>query len=220
MPNANEAARDWLERFIDMYAGIDAGPGDPVHAVREKARELLEAGPTESDPLTISREIAQALPGDSHAAALEQALVDRIRRAVGPREEREWDVFLSYARIDGQVAGETLQRHLESVGVRVWFDGITIQPGKSQARQMDEGLQKARAGVVLLTPAYLAGRFWTERELGALLHKETVIPVLHGVSFDEVAQYSGILSDLAGFETARDTLEAIARKIAAAVLTG
>jgi hypothetical protein len=83
---------------------------------------------------------------------------------------------------------------------------------------MDKGLQKARAGVALLTPAYLAGRFWTERELAALLHKGTLIPVLHGVTFAQVAEYSGILPDLAGFETARDSIEVIAQKIAAAAV--
>jgi hypothetical protein len=82
---------------------------------------------------------------------------------------------------------------------------------------MDRGLQKARAGVAVLTPAYLVGRFWTERELGALLHKETLIPVLHGVNFAEVSEYSGILPDLAGFETGRDAVEVIAQKIAAAL---
>jgi hypothetical protein len=83
---------------------------------------------------------------------------------------------------------------------------------------MDQGLQKARAGIVLLTPAYIAGRFWTERELGALLHKDTLIPVLHGVTFNEVSEYSGILPDLAGFETSRDPVDVIAEKIAAAVV--
>jgi hypothetical protein len=83
---------------------------------------------------------------------------------------------------------------------------------------MDLGLQRARAGIAVLTPAYLAGRFWTERELGALLHKETLIPVLHHVTFQQVEEYSGILPDLAGFETSRDSVEAIAEKIAAAVL--
>jgi hypothetical protein len=83
---------------------------------------------------------------------------------------------------------------------------------------MDQGLRKARSGVTLLTPAYLAGRFWTERELGALLGKSTLIPVLHKVTFADVKEYSGILPDLAGFETARDSIEDIAEKIAAAVL--
>ncbi len=51
-----------------------------------------------------------------------------------------------------------------------------------------------------------------------MLRKETLIPVLHGVNFQEVADYSGILPDLAGFETVRDPIEIIAQKIAAAVL--
>lgn len=62
-----------------------------------------------------------------------------------------------------------------------------------QSLQMDAGLRKARSGITLLTPAYLTGRFWTERELGALLNKETLIPVLHNVTFDDVREYSGIL---------------------------
>jgi hypothetical protein len=41
--------------------------------------------------------------------------------------------------------------------------------------------------------------------------------VLHRVTFDQVAEYSGMLPDLAGFETSRDSLEVIAQKIAAAV---
>lgn len=83
---------------------------------------------------------------------------------------------------------------------------------------MDQGLRKARSGIALLTPAYLAGRFWTERELGALLAKSTLIPVLHQVSFDDVKEYSGILPDLAGFTTANDSVDEIADKIAATVL--
>lgn len=148
----------------------------------------------------------------------EQALADRVQDSLVTRDEREWDVFLSYARIDGALPAESMRDALDELGVRVWFDEIAIVPGKSQSLQMDQGLRKARAGVVLLTPAYLVGRFWTERELGALLHKNTLIPVLHGTTFQEVSEYSGILPDLAGFETARDDIETIAQKIAAAVL--
>jgi hypothetical protein len=147
----------------------------------------------------------------------ELALADRVQSAVAEMEERDWDTFLSYARIDGAEAAGELRERLESLGVSCWFDEIAITPGKSQTLQMDKGLQKARAGIALLTPAYLTGRFWTERELGALLHKETLIPVLHGVTFEDVAQYSGILPDLAGFETERDSIDLIAEKIAAAV---
>lgn len=148
----------------------------------------------------------------------EQQLTDRVQHGIVERDDREWDVFLSYARIDGSTAATELKSALEAFSVRVWFDEVSIVPGQSQALQMDRGLRKARCGVVLLTPAYLTGRFWTERELGVLLGKATLIPVLDSVTFKDVAEYSGFLPDLAGFETARDSIEIIAEKIAAAVL--
>ena len=162
-------------------------------------------------------ELSRRLGSTSYTPA-ERELADRIQHATALHDEREWDAFLSYARIDGSHAGNELREQLERRGVRVWFDEVAIQPGKSQARQMDQGLAKAHCGIALLTPAYLAGRFWTERELGALLSKDTLIPVLHNVTFAQVAEYSGILPDLAGFETARDSIPDIADKIAAAVL--
>jgi hypothetical protein len=128
------------------------------------------------------------------------------------------EVFLSYAEIDGAETAAALRGALEGLDVSVWFDEVAIQPGKSMSRQMDMGLAKARSGVVVLTPAYITGRFWTHRELGALLHKSTVIPVLHAVTFEDVSTFSGILGDLAGFTTAKDDVETIAAKIAAAVM--
>jgi hypothetical protein len=148
----------------------------------------------------------------------ERQLADRVHTAVASLDPREYDTFLSYARIDGAEIASQLKDELEALGVAVWFDEVAIVPGRSQSLQMDAGLRKARSGITLLTPAYLAGRFWTERELGALLNKETLIPVLHNVTFEDVKQYSGILPDLAGFTTKNDSVEDIAKKIAAAVL--
>lgn len=148
----------------------------------------------------------------------ERRLADRVHEAVGLIDPREYDAFLSYARIDGADVAAELRTCLEGLGVAVWFDEIAIVPGHSQSLQMDAGLRRARAGIALLTPAYLTGRFWTERELGALLCKETLIPVLHNVTFEDVRRYSGILPDLAGFTTVKDTVPEIAEKIAAAIL--
>ena len=164
----------------------------------------------------LNRQLRAASSGPRYTAQ-EQTLADRIQQAAPLPAQRDWDAFLSYATIDGEDVADQLRQHLEALGVSVWFAPLSIKPGHSQALQMDKGLQKARAGVAVLTPAYLVGRFWTERELGALLHKETLIPVLHRVSFAEVSEYSGILPDLAGFETARDPVDVIAQKIAAAL---
>ena len=148
---------------------------------------------------------------------VERQLVERVHGAIDFDDGREYDVFLSYARIDGEETAKQLAAALEARGVNVWFDAVALQPGKSQSLQMDSGLRKARAGIAVLTAAYLAGRFWTQRELGALLNKPTLIPVLHGVTFDDVREYSGILPDLAGFTTASDLIDTIADKITPAV---
>ena len=166
----------------------------------------------------LRRRLRSAAAQGPRYSPREQELADRVQSALAAVPEREYDAFLSYARLDGSEVGDALRTELEGLGARVWFDAVAIQPGKSQALQMDRGLRLSRCGIALLTPAYLAGRFWTERELGALLHKETLIPVLHGVTFKDVAEYSGILPDLAGFETRIDSIGTIAEKIAAAVL--
>lgn len=165
----------------------------------------------------LNRQLRSASSGVRYTEP-ERRLADRVYKAVATLDPREYDSFLSYARIDGAEVAAELRTELESLGVAVWFDEVAIVPGHSQSLQMDAGLRKARSGIALLTPAYLAGRFWTERELGALLSKDTLIPVLHNVTFEDVKQYSGILPDLAGFTTAQDSIEDIAKKIAAAVL--
>lgn len=166
----------------------------------------------------INRQLrSSATTGPVYTPA-ERSLADRVQEQVVNHSDKERDAFLSYARIDGAEVGTELRDELEALGVDVWFDEIAITPGRSQSLQMDKGLRSSRSGIALLTPAYLTGRFWTERELGALLHKAMLIPVLHNVTFEEVAEYSGILPDLAGFETKRDSIAVIAEKIAAAVL--
>jgi hypothetical protein len=147
----------------------------------------------------------------------ERQLVERVQEAVPAHDDREYDVFLSYARIDGDKVALELRDALLDLGVTLFHDDLSILAGRSIARQLDQGLARARVGVALLTPAYLAGRFWTERELGALLHKDVLIPVLHGVTLDDVRQYSGILPDLASFTTATDSVPVIATKIAGAI---
>jgi TIR domain-containing protein len=147
----------------------------------------------------------------------ERQLVDRVQEATLHQDEREYDIFLSYARLDGSEVAQALRDALTRLGVAVWHDELAIKPGKSMALQMDHGLRRARAGIALLTPVYLTGRFWTERELGVLLQKATLIPVLHNVTFADVKEYSGILPDLAGFTTDHDSVAVIAEKIAEAV---
>ena len=85
---ANEAAREWLEHFIELYAGMDtASETDPIRAAREAARSALAAGATQEDPYRIATMAADALPDDPRAAALADEWHAELLRAEDDRGE-------------------------------------------------------------------------------------------------------------------------------------
>ena len=106
----------------------------------------------------LNRQLAAGTRRKVSYRPAEQVLVERVQSAINFDDGREYDVFLSYARIDGEAVATELAQALEALGVRVWFDAVAIQPGKSQSLQMDAGLRKASAGIAVLTAAYLTGR--------------------------------------------------------------
>jgi hypothetical protein len=100
----------------------------------------------------------------------------------------------------------------------VWFDGAELRLGESLTRQIDRGIARSRVGVIFITPAFLEGRYWTEREMGALIAtRRRVIPVLDDVTFDDLARYSPLLADLVGLTTETEGLDDIAERIRATV---
>ena len=85
---AEDAAREWLQRFIDLYADADGdteSPGDPIHAARLAARSALSQGPTRKDPYRVALMAADALPDDPRAAALAEEWHAALVRAEDPR---------------------------------------------------------------------------------------------------------------------------------------
>ena len=89
-----------------------------------------------------------------------------------------WDVFLCHAWDDRQGAAQELNDLLEAVDVTVWFSEKNVLLGTPLLREIDKGLAKSRAGLVLVTPAFLrrlnsAGI--AEKELSALLARERLV---------------------------------------------
>lgn len=186
------------------------------------------------EPLEKKRATAQTRLGKymTDAARLERRIADEERRQVrrlalaapGALDQvqalvaadpapREHDVYLCHASPDKPAARE-LRDALQECGLDVWFDETRLVLGESQSMQMDRGIARSRVGVVLVTPVFLGGRKWTERELGAMFSTDRrVIPVTHGVTFDEIAAYSPFLADRAGLtldDGVADAAQAIA----------
>ncbi|MGY1885153.1 toll/interleukin-1 receptor domain-containing protein [Blastococcus sp. SYSU DS0753] len=141
--------------------------------------------------------------------AVEQARVNPDRR----------DLFLCHAWPDRQGSAAELHGHLKVNGATVWFSEEDLPLGSLMIREIDKGLRNSRIGIVLVTPALLDSiekEGIAEKELAVLLNTKRVIPVTHGVTYEQLLDVSPMLASHAGLDTAESSLDDVATKIAAA----
>ena len=89
--------------------------------------------------------------------------------------------------------------------------------GKPFMREIDKGLARSRAGLVLITPKFLErieNGGVSDIELSELLARNLLIPVVHGITWPEVRKVSPLLASRNGLDTAEDSMEVVAVKIA------
>jgi len=127
------------------------------------------------------------------------------------------DVFLCHAWDDRRGVATEFNDLMEDKGVSVWFSERDILLGQPFMREIDKGLAKYRTGLVLVTPAFLKrieNGGVSDKELSTLLARDLLIPVVHGTTYDELRAISPLLGSRHGFDTAEDSFEVIAAKVA------
>lgn len=148
--------------------------------------------------------------------------LEPVRTAAAARTQAH-DVFLCHAWPDRKADARTLYDQLLDEDVSVWFSEVTLMPGTDMRVAIDRGLVSSRIGIVLVTTAMLdklrTDRSIASSELSALLRRNLLIPVMHGVTFEELDQVSPTLASRGGFSTAEEPLKDIAVKIAELVGT-
>ena len=121
------------------------------------------------------------------------------------RNKPKWDVFVSHASEDKDAFVRPLATALNSFGVSVWYDEFSLSIGDSLSRSIDKGLSRARFGLVVISPAFIAKR-WPEYELRGLIAREgkrrkIILPVWHGVEHSQVLAFSPPLADKIAIRT-------------------
>jgi signal transduction histidine kinase len=114
-------------------------------------------------------------------------------------------VFVSHASEDKDAFVRPLATALNSFGVSVWYDEFSLRIGDSLSRSIDKGLSRARFGLVVISPAFIAKR-WPEYELRGLIAREgkrrkIILPVWHGVEHAQVLAFSPPLADKIAIRT-------------------
>lgn len=134
-----------------------------------------------------------------------------------PKVPEKYDLFLCHAWDDRKGAAKELCDKLVAQGVSVWFSEKDLPLGTTMLREIDKGLAKSRAGIVLVTPAFLKrveNEGVAEKELSALLAKDRLIPIVHETTYDALRDVSPLLGSRSGLDTGEDSMDEIAAKLA------
>lgn len=127
------------------------------------------------------------------------------------------DVFLCHAWDDRQESAKVLHDLLVAAGVKVWFSEKDLGLGVPMMRAIDKGLANSKIGLVLVTPALLERlpkEGVADKELSALLARNQLVPIVHKTTYDALRNISPMLASRSGLDTAEDSMDVVAKKIA------
>ena len=138
--------------------------------------------------------------------------VDRI----APRNEGEFDVFISHATEDKDFAGP-LAHGLRSAGLRVWFDEFELGLGDSLNEKINYGLSRSRFGVVVLSPTFFK-KHWAQLEMNGFVARQTtgeriILPIWHRITKNEIIEQAPGLADIVALNSSTQSMEEIVGEI-------
>lgn len=128
-----------------------------------------------------------------------------------------YDVFISHASEDKTGFVTPLVEELQNAGIRVWYDSLELQWGKSLREQIDNGIKRSKFAILVLSKHFFAKK-WPQRELDGILAKEeitgaTPLPIWYDISYEEVFDFSPTLSGLYSLSTDRYSIQDICKSL-------
>src|SRR5579872_2535960 len=120
--------------------------------------------------------------GTSDSCAALKRSLDAYKITAGPRGGSMAIIFVSHSSSDDAFARQ-LSNDLELIGHTPWMDDLDIRPGESIPSAIQDGLSKARYGIVIVSQAALSSNWvdaeWKEKFWDTLkAQKARVIPVM------------------------------------------
>lgn len=145
-----------------------------------------------------------------------ESMYEELYQRTKPEElenQAMYDVFISHASEDKRDFVDPLVDALQNSGIRVWYDSIDLQWGKSLRQQIDNGIKRSKYAILILSKHFFAKK-WPQRELDGILAKEEItgtspLPIWHDISFEEVYEFSPTLSGIYSLSTSRYSIEEI-----------
>ena len=131
--------------------------------------------------------------------------LEKRRKSDSQDEEAMYDVFISHASEDKKDFVDPLVEALQNEGIRVWYDTLEMQWGKSLREQIDNGIKRSKFAILVLSKHFFEKK-WPQRELDGILAKQditgaTPLPIWYNLSYEDVYQFSPTLSGVFSLPT-------------------
>jgi len=185
-----------------------------IHAANDLQKEVKKLETTIKIPYRPSH-----VPSGVYSPEVE-TLYSELDRRRKPEEQEDgalYDVFISHASEDKKEFVDPLVEALQNEGIRVWYDTLEMQWGKSLREQIDNGIKRSKFAIIVLSKHFFEKK-WTQRELDGILAKQDVtgatpLPVWYNISFEDVYKFSPTLSGIFSLPTERYTIEDICKAL-------
>src|SRR5699024_7979882 len=129
-------------------------------------------------------------------------------------EIKSYDVFISHSTEDKDGYVDELASALKKADIKIWYDSDAIGWGESIRQEIDKGLTHSKFGIVVLSPSFI-NKYSTNYEVNSILRREaskgiqTILPIWHNVTADQVLEYSSSLSGRQAMNTSIITIDEI-----------
>lgn len=160
----------------------------------------------------ITTRTVRTLPAGIYSPEVEGIYDELLQRTDDATDDKNklYDVFISHAHEDKAGFVDDLVDSLQNAGIRVWYDSLEMEWGKSLREQIDNGIKRSKYAMLIFSKSFFSKK-WPKRELDGILAKETItgampLPIWHNISQEEVYEFSPTLAGIYAYSTEQYTV--------------
>lgn len=119
---------------------------------------------------------------------------------------KKYDIFISHANKDKLSYVNDLNKVIKKLGINIFYDTDVLSWGDNFKQVILDGTAESEFAIIVISKNFF-GREWTERELDEFLAQQnasgqkTVLPLLYGITFDELKEKYPTLGDIQAITT-------------------
>lgn len=119
---------------------------------------------------------------------------------------KKYDVFISHANKDKLSYVNDLNKVIKKLGINIFYDTDVLSWGDNFKQVILDGTAESEFAIIVISKNFF-GREWTEHELDEFLAQQnasgqkTVLPLLYGITFDELKEKYPTLGDIQAITT-------------------